>query len=438
MSLALARRGKERTGAMTVAADAAPAPVAAGRASLLRLPAYRWLLLAHLVSQLGDGLYSVALPWMVWQHTHSGIATTATLAASSFSFLVVGPVAGVYVDRWERRRTLIGADLARAALLVALPAILFAGFNLAVVLAIAVLLPAFGRFFVPAQRAAVPSLVKQDQLVAANGLMLGAGNAAYIAGPAAAGLLLIAIGAVPLLVLDGLSFALSALCIASVRFGPRALPSAGRRSFRNDFAEGFRITWRLPQLRAISLIAVVNTVCFAPVPALLPLWVASHAHASQLFGLMTSCFFVGSVAGSLLIAKAGKGFSQGAVIVASLAAMGCAIAAFGRTNQALVGGAALALLGCFLSTYNIGIMTLIQASVSGEVLGRVFAVNETFSWSLRAFAILAAGAAADRAGVHGTLSVLGLALIAVGALAVFTPAWGRGSATAAPLEVIRG
>jgi MFS family permease len=427
MSVALARRSVARTEAMTAASPAAPAPVKVGRASLLRLSGYRWLLLAHLISQLGDGLYNVALPWMVWQHTHSGIQTTATLAASSFSFLVVGPIAGVYVDRWDRKRTLIGADLARAALLIALPAILFAGFNLIVVLMIAVLLPAFGRFFVPAQRAAVPSLVKQDQLVAANGLMLGVGNAAYIAGPAAAGLLLIAIGAAPLLVLDGLSFALSALCLSAVTFGPRAASAAKRRSFRSDFAEGFRVTWRTPQLRAISLIAVLNTVCFAPVPALLPLWVTEHTHPAQLFGMMTSSFFVGSVVGSLLIAKSGRRFSRGTVIVASLLAMGCAIAAFGRTNQALVGGLALGLLGCFLSTYNVGVMTVLQLSVAGAVLGRVFAVNETFSWSLRAVAILGSGAIADRAGVHGTLVVLGATLMCVGALAAFSPVWERRS-----------
>src|SRR5579884_4244237 len=101
-----------RPGVRSVAAD----PPEAGL--LLRVPAFRWLWCAHLISMFGDGMYNVSLPWLAWQHTHSGMAPALTLAAGSFSFLVVGPIAGVYADRWDRKRTLIGADLLRAATLV--------------------------------------------------------------------------------------------------------------------------------------------------------------------------------------------------------------------------------------------------------------------------------------------------------------------------------
>src|SRR4051794_41972189 len=95
-----------------------PASSSGGRLSLLLHNAQlRRLWTAHLVSMFGDGLYSVALPWMVYQHTHSGTATAATLAATAVPYFAVGMVAGVYVDRWNRRATMIGADLARAAAL---------------------------------------------------------------------------------------------------------------------------------------------------------------------------------------------------------------------------------------------------------------------------------------------------------------------------------
>jgi len=101
--------------------------------SLLANANFRWLWLAHLISMFGDGLYNVALPWLVYRHTGSGAATALTLAAGGLPYVLVSPIAGVYVDRWDRRRTLVGADLLRAAVLLVLPLFLLRGFNLPVV-----------------------------------------------------------------------------------------------------------------------------------------------------------------------------------------------------------------------------------------------------------------------------------------------------------------
>ena len=76
---------------------------------LLTNPRLRRLWCAHLVSMFGDGLYSVALPLLVYQRTHSPIDTAATLAATSIPYFLVGMFAGVYVDRWNRRLAMIGA-----------------------------------------------------------------------------------------------------------------------------------------------------------------------------------------------------------------------------------------------------------------------------------------------------------------------------------------
>lgn len=395
----------------------APSAVSAQRASLLALPSFRWLWCAHLISQFGDGLYTVALPWLVYQHTRSGMATTATLAVSAGSFLVVGPLAGVFVDRWDRRRTLVCSDLLRALTLALFPLLLLAGFNLGVVLAMAVLLPAFGRFFVPAQRASIPGLVPAESLVSANAQMQSAGSAAYIAGPAAAGVLIVSLGAAPLLLLDGLTFVASALLLSLVVFPPRcAAPVA--RSVRADLAEGFRITWRVPALRASCLLALFGTVFFAPVPALLPLWVGKGG--SGAFGVLTSSFFAGALLGSLATARYGKRFSARNLIVCSVLAMGLAIVGFSRSQQEVFGVAALATLGVFLTSYNVGVVTLLQRLAPAEAMGRVFAVNETASWSFRAVTLLVCGALADAAGVHAVLLGLGGGMLVLGMAALST------------------
>ena len=123
-------------------------------------------------------------------------------------------------------------DLTRAAALIIFPLLLLHGFNLWLTLAMALCLPAASRFFSPAQRSSVPDLVDPQELMAANGLLEGAGNAAFIAGPAVAGALMALWGAIPLLFLDAATFVASALLLWGV-----ALGRGGGRSGRNVFAE---------------------------------------------------------------------------------------------------------------------------------------------------------------------------------------------------------
>lgn len=384
--------------------------------SLLRLPNFRLLWLAHLTSQFGDGMYSVALPWLVYQHTRSGTATAATLAAGAFAFLIVGPIAGVYVDRWDWRRTMIRADLLRALVLTVFPLWLLTGFNLAAVIGVAVLLPALSRFFSPAQRASVPGLAPKGRLVSANALMEGAGNAAFIAGPAVAAVALVAWGAVVLLFLDGVTFLCSALLLSFARFAPAGSTGSTRRAIWSDLAQGFRICWSVPALRGSCLLAALVTVCFAPLSALLPLWVGRDSSAgSKTFSLLIAVFFVGGFLGSMIIGRIGARFARGPLITVGVLVMGTALFAFGWTHQLVAGAVELAIVGCFLSCYNVGVLTLLQQVAPPDAVGRVFAVNETCSWSLRAVAVLGAGAASDIVGAHSVFVGLGVGMFGVGA-----------------------
>jgi len=140
-----------------------------------------------------------------------------------------------------------------------------------------------------------------------------------------------------------------------------------------------------------------------------------------------SAFFIGALLSSLIVARAGSRLSIRFLIVYSLLAMGFSIVAFGRFHGHLLGAVALASLGAFMTTYNVGVMTLLQRLSPAGATGRVFAVNETFSWSLRPFAVLLAGVIADRAGVHPLLVALGLGMIALGAIA-FGGRWLRDDA----------
>ncbi|HZQ35545.1 MAG TPA: MFS transporter [Dehalococcoidia bacterium] len=386
------------------------------RSLLLANAHFRWLWLAHLVSMFGDGLYTVALPWLVFKHTGSGVATAITLAAGAIPYILVSPIAGVCVDRWSRRRTMIGADLLRALTLLAFPLVLLAGFNLGVTIALAIVLPAIGRFFVPAQRASTPQLVDADALVGANALMEGAGQAAYIAGPAVGGVLIALVGAVSLLFIDGATFVASALLIGLIAFPHQATRPGARPGFRASLAEGLRTTWHTPALRTLSLLVAFVVCFFATVPALLPLWVGRGRPAA--YGVLTACFFVGSLLASLWLSRWGRTIPRGTLVVAGVFGMTAGAVAFAASYSTAAAAVALAVFGAGLSCYNVGVLTLLQRLSPPQVMGRVLAFNDTFAWSLRPFAVVAAGVLADAAGVHAALVIVSIGLLGCGVAAL--------------------
>jgi MFS family permease len=401
--------------------SAAPtnAPAAPRRALLRGNAGFRNLWCANLVSVFGDGLYFIALPWITYAHTHSGIATALTFVAGTLPYLLFGLIAGVFVDRWDRRSTLVVADLARAATLLVGAFVLLGGFNLAAVLAIAFCLPSFSRFFVPAQRATAPLLVDAADLLPANALMEGANNVGWIAGPALGGLLVAAFGGVPLLLIDALTFCASAAFLSRISFPLVGRAAAATGSIRQELTDGVRIVWRTPTLRAICSQAPIGNGCFAAAAVGIPLWIARSAHAgSAAYGAMMAALFVGSFVGSLLLVRYGQRVSRARLVVGGIFVMGVTIVAFGLAHSLVAGALALGGLGAALAAYNIGVLTLLQAASPPAQQGRVFSINEFCSWSLRPAVSLLIGVAADGWSINGVVVVLGAVMLCLGTVMV--------------------
>jgi MFS family permease len=412
--------------------------VETGRLALLTAnDRMRRLWSAHLVSVLGDGLYVVALPWMVYEHTHSGAATTATVAIGAVPYLPVGLISGVYVDRNSRRLILIAADLTRAVALVAITLVLVVhGFALWLAILLSAMLPIAGRFFAPAQRASVPALVQPMELMGANALMEAAGNTASIGGPALAGVLIALWGPLPLLFVDAASFVASALLLTGL---PELRPAARqRRSVLAEMREGAVTLWRLRTLRVLLIIATLVIPCFAIVPALLPVWTQrSLGNDPHAYGVLTSLFFVGALAGSIGIVRWGNRVASGTVFVASTLCIGLVITGLGLSSRLVPGGLALFVLGGTVSCLNVSGTSLLQRFAPRQALGRVLSAFEAFSWSLRPEAVLGAGVIADRVGVYSTLIGVGIIVAAAGAIAGCSGALRGVNQPAQPAEEVK-
>ena len=213
-----------------------PAPGGAGMRAgwaLLRRRDFGLLWTGGLISETGDWFLLVGLPVWVFKVTGSSLVTATVFLVGLLPSLVVGPLAGVLVDRWDRRRTLVAVSLAEAAFL--LPLLAVDGRDqLWVVYLVMAVEAVLAQLNDPARNALVPSLVPRDDLVGANALIGLNGNLARLVGSPLGGVLVEVAGLPGLVIGDAVSFLLGAALLALVRPGvpasgpaPAARPPAG-------------------------------------------------------------------------------------------------------------------------------------------------------------------------------------------------------------------
>src|SRR5919197_238963 len=208
-----------------------------GLGSVLARPAYRRLFTAQTVSRWGDAFNTVALVVLVFRLTGSGLGVTGAVIAEVAPVLLLAPLAGAVVDRLPRVRVMVAADLWRTALAAALPLV---DQHVLAVYAVAFGLAAGGVFFNPAAGSVLPSLVAEDELVAANSGLWSAAVVSQVALAPAAGALVAAVGVAPAFLGNAASFAASALLLAGLRLPGRPVPTAAG-SWLGPVGEGFRV-----------------------------------------------------------------------------------------------------------------------------------------------------------------------------------------------------
>jgi MFS family permease len=219
------------------------------------------LWIGGLISAIGDWVLFIALPFYVFQMTGSALATGGLFIAQALPRVVLGSVAGVFVDRWDRRRTMIAADLLRTGLMLLL---LFVHSidSLWLVFAVGFLESAISQFFGPAKGALVPQLVGEQELLEANSLNAVSDNLPRLIGPSLGGLLMGIFGIASVVLVDSASYLLSAFTILAIVLpqtpseraaaGPGAPPGTPTSTISRFLAElkaGLVVIWHDRLLR---------------------------------------------------------------------------------------------------------------------------------------------------------------------------------------------
>ena len=398
------------------AADHSPRP--GGFWSTLFQRNFALLWFGGLASYIGDWAMLVALPLFVFEQTGSTLAAGALLTAK-FAPMLFSSVAGVFVDRWDRRRILVRANLAMTVLTLPLliPVTSAAeSASLWIVYLSVIATSLAGLVVKPAENSLLPTLVGRDRLMVANSLNALNDNIARIAGPALGGLIAAYAGFAGVVIVNAACYAAAALLVALIRISPtstpnrddgQASPRATRavRSIITEWVDGLRVV-RRSQLVAVVFVATALALLGDSVfSALLAPFVAQNfTDAATVIGLIAAARGIGGLLAGLLTAPVARWFQPVHLMSATAIGNGVLFAAFVTVPRVPLALACVALLAGVLAViWGASINTLLQTNVADRYLGRVFGA---FSTTNAATMTLGAGAAAVAGQALGTGNLL--------------------------------
>jgi MFS transporter, DHA3 family, macrolide efflux protein len=395
------------------------------------------LWVGQIISQLGDRLSQMALIGLVYQRAPgSAMQIAKILSFTIIPVFLIGPVAGAYVDRWDRRKTMYACDLLRALLVVLIPLLLlgppvrFIYIYLIIFLAFSI-----GRFFVPAKMAIVPELVDKKFLVTANSLINTTGMIAAVLGFGISGVIVEKLGPKSGFYLDSVSFLVSAICIfliASRSHGSTVnLKELGfeivkdiKKSIFIDIKEGILYFIKHAEIRFTAGIIFFLWSCLGAVYVVSIVFVQSTLHsATKDLGFLIVFLGLGLFAGSVVYGSLGHKLSQFKIIFASLVTSGITLAIFALVLNAYpyfpCAAALTLLLGVTISPVMIASNTIIHKASDNHMMGKTFSSLEIVIHLGFLIFMFASGFLAERFPQAAILVCTGLLIAAAGVISLF-------------------
>jgi MFS family permease len=348
---------------------------------------WRLLWLGQSVSVTGDMVFYVTV--LLWIATiiakgksWAPAAASGALLASAIPVLVVGPLAGVWVDRSDRRRTMLIADAARMLLilvLLVLPVLhgrIPVGAQLAVVYVVLAVCSCFAEFFDPSRLAILGSIVPPEDQSKASGQLSAAASLAQVIGPPIAAPLLFVFGVQWALILNAASYAVSFFCVRAIRVPAGVIEAPPPRlSFAAEFNAGLRFFASNKILRTLGVGIVLAMLGLGGVNALAVFFIQYNLHSSaSLLGTVVGSVGVGAVAGALLTGVLAKRILAAQIFWISLVVSGVALIAFARTTALPSAIALAAVLGLGAGGLNASFSPVMLSVTPSRLLGRVAAV----------------------------------------------------------------
>lgn len=355
--------------------------------------------LGQVVSAFGSAVGGFALG--VWVFNRTGSATQLGLIGffGALPGLLLSPITGALIDRWDRRRTMIVSDLVAALGTVTIALLLyFDRLEIWHVYILVAVITMAGTFQRPALVTSVPLLVPRAQLGRATGMGQAGAAVSDIAAPMLAGFLLLSIGLEGIMVLDFTTFVIGVLPLLWIAI-PRPAASAEGAAVRGSLLKEAWLGWtfiaRRPGLVGLLLVIAITNMCLGMVMVLLPPLVLSFA-SSAVLGTISSVASTGVLVGAVGVSTLGIPNRKTATILVSLVFRGLMFVIAGLQESALLITVAAFLFLCSNPLINTASQVLWQTKVPVDLQGRVMAARNFIVTAMVPIAYLLAGPLVDR------------------------------------------
>ncbi|MFG1648180.1 MFS transporter [Amycolatopsis sp. NPDC049252] len=377
------------------------------------------------LSSLADGVLKVGLPLLAVGYTRSPALIAGLAFAFTLPWLLFALPAGALVDRLDRRRAMLGANLVRGGLLAAVTILtLFGGGSIWALYVVAAGVGFAETIYDTAAQSIVPQVVGRERLAAANGRMYAAEQTANeFAGPPLAGLL-VAAGVLAALVTPVALWAVAVAALLLVR-GSYRVERTGRTTLRADIAEGLRFLVRHKVLRTFSVMVGTFNFATGATFAVFVLYAVGPDSAMGLsepgFGVLMAVNAAGGVAGSFLAEPVERRLGRIPALWVAWLAGGLSVGVLAVTANPCVVGAGFFAGGAGIVVSNVVMVSLRQRLTPDRLLGRLNSSYRLVAWGTKSLGALAAGALAQALGLRAVFVVMGvLAFTVVAGLFVVT------------------
>ncbi|MGH2448006.1 MAG: MFS transporter [Chloroflexota bacterium] len=365
---------------------------------------FRLVWIGETISMLGDGLYFVALAWLVLQLTGSGLALGALLSVAAVpraAFMLLG---GAITDRISPRLLMLGSNSIRAALMAILTLLVVAHMaQLWELYAIGFVFGTADAVFFPAANVVAPLLLDEERLPAGNALQQGSMQVTLLVGPAAAGLIIAFAGQVSgtsiAFGFDAVSFGFASLMLMLSRASswdrtPAEKDSAREKeSIFTSILAGLRYAWSDPAIRVMLItIAIIDNAFSGPFEVGIPVLAHQRYGAGAAgFGLVLAAWGLGGLAGNIIGGSLRHPRRRGWLTVALLGWIGVWLGLIGLTQNAAEGIVAAGLMGTGTGLINVLMVPWLQARTDPAMLGRVMSLIMFASMGLGPLSLIVAG-----------------------------------------------
>jgi len=386
-----------------------PPPVAPKYGDVLAIRRFRRLWVGQGVSYFGDMMNTTGLAIMLFVLTRSPGVVALGLIAKAVPVIAFGLVAGPIVDRFDRQRVMILADLIRAVLTITIPFLALRWLP-GVFIAVGLIATA-STFFNPAKQAILPNLVPPEQLVKANSLITSSERVSELLGYSVAGIIAAAVGWAPLFLIDAATYLFSAVSLLGV---PDALRSAGKKHLRivDDIVAGMRFVASSPSLRSTMTLTTMAALFMGlTFPTLVVLAYGPLRAGASGYGFLEAAIGAGAVIGALVAPQLMNRYRAGLLILLGVAGFGASYALTGLVISFPLALVFLFLGGAANTAYLVPLVSVTQREAPDYIRGRVMASRFLLAQAGLLGGIALAGPLSDRLGAPLVFVAAGFLLI---------------------------